>query len=212
VLLSSTTSSVLPAGFRVSRSLGRTAARRLPATLAAKWAPSRKDHVHQEGSITSFQASITAGRRPDRSRAGHDLRPPRRHLVLERSIASWRIYPAVDPLASTSAPAPEIVGQEHYDVARRVQQVLQRYKTSRTSSRSSASTALAGRQDDGAAARKSALPEPAVLRGGGLHRREGNACPVPRPSGASRRSWTASTTGAGRHFYMKGGFDEVKPD
>ena len=39
------------------------------------------------------------------------------------------IYPAVDPLASTSrALAPEIVGKEHYDVARGVQQVLQRYK------------------------------------------------------------------------------------
>src|SRR5690606_5914739 len=39
------------------------------------------------------------------------------------------IYPAVDPLASTSrALAPEIVGEEHYDVARRVQQTLQRYR------------------------------------------------------------------------------------
>ncbi len=39
------------------------------------------------------------------------------------------IYPAVDPLASTSrALAPELVGQEHYDVARGVQRVLQRYK------------------------------------------------------------------------------------
>ena len=50
-------------------------------------------------------------------------------IVLERSIAELGIYPAVDPLASTSrALAPEIVGQEHYDVARGVQQVLQRYK------------------------------------------------------------------------------------
>lgn len=39
------------------------------------------------------------------------------------------IYPAVDPLASTSrALAPEIVGEEHYQVARQVQQILQRYK------------------------------------------------------------------------------------
>ena len=50
-------------------------------------------------------------------------------IVLERSIAELGIYPAVDPLASTSrALAPEIVGQEHYDVARRVQKVLQRFK------------------------------------------------------------------------------------
>jgi F-type H+-transporting ATPase subunit beta len=48
---------------------------------------------------------------------------------LSRDIAALGIYPAVDPLASTSAIlAPEIVGQRHYDVARGVQQVLQRYK------------------------------------------------------------------------------------
>ncbi|MDI3256875.1 MAG: F0F1 ATP synthase subunit beta [Kyrpidia sp.] len=48
---------------------------------------------------------------------------------LERKIAELGIYPAVDPLASTSrALSPDIVGQEHYDVARGVQQVLQRYR------------------------------------------------------------------------------------
>ncbi|MFY8215162.1 MAG: F0F1 ATP synthase subunit beta, partial [Chthoniobacterales bacterium] len=50
-------------------------------------------------------------------------------IVLERSIAELGIYPAVDPLASTSkALSPEIVGEEHYKVARGVQIVLQRYK------------------------------------------------------------------------------------
>jgi len=50
-------------------------------------------------------------------------------LVLDRAIAELGIYPAVDPLASTSrALTPEIVGQEHYEVARRVQKVLQRFK------------------------------------------------------------------------------------
>jgi F-type H+-transporting ATPase subunit beta len=48
---------------------------------------------------------------------------------LSRQIASLGIYPAVDPLASTSSIlAPEVVGQRHYDVARKVQEVLQRYK------------------------------------------------------------------------------------
>jgi F-type H+-transporting ATPase subunit beta len=48
---------------------------------------------------------------------------------LERSIAEKGIYPAVDPLASSSRiVAPEIVGERHYKVARRVQQILQRYK------------------------------------------------------------------------------------
>ena len=48
---------------------------------------------------------------------------------LERKLAEMGIYPAVDPLASTSrALAPEIVGEEHYQVARKVQQTLQRYR------------------------------------------------------------------------------------
>jgi len=50
-------------------------------------------------------------------------------IVLERSIAELGIYPAVDPLASVSnALAPEVVGEEHYAVARGVQTVLQKYK------------------------------------------------------------------------------------
>ena len=48
---------------------------------------------------------------------------------LERKLSEMGIYPAVDPLASTSrALSPEIVGEEHYQVARKVQQTLQRYK------------------------------------------------------------------------------------
>ena len=82
-----------------------------------------------KGSITSFQAVYVPA---------DDLTDPApatafAHLdatiVLERSIAELGIYPAVDPLASTSrAPAPEIVGQEHYDTASRVQKVLQPFK------------------------------------------------------------------------------------
>ena len=49
--------------------------------------------------------------------------------VLSRDIASQGIYPAVDPLDSTSRIlSPEVVGQEHYEIARDVQKVLQRYK------------------------------------------------------------------------------------
>jgi F-type H+-transporting ATPase subunit beta len=48
---------------------------------------------------------------------------------LSRQIAALGIYPAVDPLASTSSLLrPEVVGQKHYDVAREVQRILQRYK------------------------------------------------------------------------------------
>src|SRR5207247_1070183 len=50
-------------------------------------------------------------------------------LVLERAIFEQGIYPAIDPLASTSRILdPQIVGQEHYEVARGVQRILQRYK------------------------------------------------------------------------------------
>jgi F-type H+-transporting ATPase subunit beta len=83
----------------------------------------------KKGSITSFQAVYVPA---------DDLTDPApattfahldATLVLERSIAELGIYPAVDPLASTSrALAPEIVGQEHYDIARGVQGMLQRYK------------------------------------------------------------------------------------
>ena len=50
-------------------------------------------------------------------------------IALERSLAEQGLYPAVDPLASSSrALTPEVVGQEHYDIANGVQKVLQRYK------------------------------------------------------------------------------------
>jgi F-type H+-transporting ATPase subunit beta len=50
-------------------------------------------------------------------------------IALERSIADLGLYPAVDPLSSTSRILdPKIVGEEHYAVARGIQKVLQRYK------------------------------------------------------------------------------------
>merc|ERR1711896_23186 len=50
-------------------------------------------------------------------------------VVLSRQIAELGIYPAIDPLDSTSRQLdPQIIGQEHYDIARTVQGVLQRYK------------------------------------------------------------------------------------
>merc|ERR1712100_123708 len=83
----------------------------------------------KEGSITSIQAVYVPA---------DDLTDPSpattfAHLdatvVLSRDIASLGIYPAVDPLDSTSRqPDPLVIGQEHYDTARGVQYVLQRYK------------------------------------------------------------------------------------
>ena len=83
----------------------------------------------KKGSITSVQAVYVPA---------DDLTDPApattfAHLdattVLSRSIASLGIYPAVDPLESTSRIlSPDVVGQEHYQVAREVQRILQRYK------------------------------------------------------------------------------------
>jgi F-type H+/Na+-transporting ATPase subunit beta len=119
------------AGSEVSALLGRTAsAVGYQPTLAAEMGMLQERITSTtKGSITSFQAVYVPA---------DDLTDPApattfAHLdatiVLERSIAELGIYPAVDPLASTSrALAPEIVGEEHYEVARGVQRVLQRFK------------------------------------------------------------------------------------
>ncbi|OQB88976.1 MAG: ATP synthase subunit beta [Verrucomicrobia bacterium ADurb.Bin122] len=119
------------AGSEVSALLGRS-----PSAVGYQPTLSNEMGVLQEritstkkGSITSVQAVYVPA---------DDLTDPApantfAHLdstvVLERSIADLGIYPAVDPLASVSkALAPDIVGEEHYQVAREVQRVLQRYK------------------------------------------------------------------------------------
>ena len=73
---------------------------------------------------------LRAGRRLHRSRAGDDvLRTSTLRPCCRAQIAELGIYPAVDPLASTSRILdPRIVGEEHYEVAREVKQILQRYK------------------------------------------------------------------------------------
>ena len=119
------------AGSEVSALLGRTpSAVGYQPTLAEEMAmlQERITSTHK-GSITSFQAVYVPA---------DDLTDPApantfAHLdstvVLERSLAELGIYPAVDPLSSVSnALSPEIVGEEHYRVARGVQNVLQRYK------------------------------------------------------------------------------------
>jgi len=81
------------------------------------------------GSITSFQAVyVPADDLTDPSPATTFAHLDAT-LVLSRNIAEQGIYPAVDPLDSTSRLLdPNLIGQEHYDVARAVQGVLQRYK------------------------------------------------------------------------------------
>ena len=119
------------AGSEVSALLGRmpSAVGYQPTLATEMGALQERITSTKNGSITSVQAVYVPA---------DDLTDPApattfAHLdattVLDRSIASLGIYPAVDPLDSTSRIlSPEIVGQEHYDVARSVIQLLQRYK------------------------------------------------------------------------------------
>ncbi|WP_010487837.1 F0F1 ATP synthase subunit beta [Pseudomonas sp. S9] len=119
------------AGTEVSALLGR-----MPSAVGYQPTLAEEMGVLQEritstktGSITSIQAVYVPA---------DDLTDPSpattfAHLdatvVLSRDIASLGIYPAVDPLDSTSRQLdPQVIGQEHYDTARGVQYVLQRYK------------------------------------------------------------------------------------
>jgi F-type H+-transporting ATPase subunit beta len=119
------------AGSEVSALLGRmpSAVGYQPTLSTEMGALQERITTTKKGSITSVQAIYVPA---------DDLTDPApatafSHLdattVLERSIAELGIYPAVDPLASTSRILdPAIVGEEHYKVARDVQRILQRYK------------------------------------------------------------------------------------
>ena len=119
------------AGSEVSALLGRmpSAVGYQPTLATEMGALQERITSTKKGSITSVQAVYVPA---------DDLTDPApattfTHLdattVLSREIASQGIYPAVDPLDSTSRIlSPETVGQEHYDIARAVQRVLQRYK------------------------------------------------------------------------------------
>ena len=119
------------AGSEVSALLGRmpSAVGYQPTLATEMGALQERITSTKKGSITSVQAVYVPA---------DDLTDPApattfAHLdattVLSREIASLGIYPAVDPLESTSRIlAPDVVGEEHYAVARDVQRILQRYK------------------------------------------------------------------------------------
>ncbi|MBO5317407.1 MAG: F0F1 ATP synthase subunit beta [Oscillospiraceae bacterium] len=119
------------AGSEVSALLGRmpSAVGYQPTLATEMGALQERITSTKNGSITSVQAVYVPA---------DDLTDPApattfAHLdattVLDRGIASLGIYPAVDPLDSTSRIlSPEVVGHEHYETARGVQQILQRYK------------------------------------------------------------------------------------
>ncbi len=119
------------AGSEVSALLGRmpSAVGYQPTLATEMGALQERITSTKKGSITSVQAVYVPA---------DDLTDPApattfAHLdattVLSRAISSQGIYPAVDPLESSSRIlSPDVVGEKHYEVARRVQQVLQRYK------------------------------------------------------------------------------------
>jgi F-type H+-transporting ATPase subunit beta len=83
----------------------------------------------KKGSITSVQAVYVPADDPSDPAPATTFAHLDAYVYLDRGIASKGLYPAVDPLASTSKNLdPRVVSREHYDVARRVQQTLQRYK------------------------------------------------------------------------------------
>ncbi len=119
------------AGSEVSALLGRTpSAVGYQPTLSAEMGQLQERITSTtKGSITSVQAVYVPADDLTDPAPANTFAHLDSTLVLERSIAELGIYPAVDPLASTSkALAPEVVGEEHYKVARGVQVVLQRYK------------------------------------------------------------------------------------
>jgi len=119
------------AGMEVSSLLGRmpSAVGYQPTLATDMGALEERITTTSKGSITSFQAVYV----PADDYTDPGIVATFGHfdgvVALERSIAEQGIYPAVDPLASTSRILdPQVVGEEHYQVARNVQIVLQRYK------------------------------------------------------------------------------------
>ena len=121
------------AGSEVSALLGRMpSAVGYQPTLATEMGDLQERITSDGDRLHHLRAGrVRARRRPDRPGAGHDVHAPRRDdRVLSRAISELGIYPAVDPLASTSrALDPQIVGEEHYRRGRATSRsILQKYK------------------------------------------------------------------------------------
>src|SRR5882724_10159363 len=205
------------AGSEVSALLGRTpSAVGYQPTLGSEMGDLQERITStKKGSITSFQAIYVPA---------DDITDPApattfTHLdatiVLERALTELGIYPAVDPLASTSrALAPEIVGKDHYEVARGVQRVLQRYKDLQDI------IAILGMDE------LSPDDKLTVLRARKIQRflsqpfsvaqvftgREGKQVPVAETVRGFKEILDGRHDSAAEgDFYMKGGIEEVKP-
>ena len=186
------------AGSEVSALLGRTpSAVGYQPTLAAEMGDLQERITStKKGSITSVQAVYVPADDLTDPAPANTFAHLDSTIVLERSIAELGIYPAVDPLASTSKSlAPEIVGEEHYAVARGVQKVLAALPRSAGHHRDSRH----GRTEPGGQtlrlprAQDPALPQPAVRASPkSSPARRANTSRFPRRSAASKKSSMAS--------------------
>jgi F-type H+-transporting ATPase subunit beta len=119
------------AGSEVSALLGRmpSAVGYQPTLATEMGALQERITSTARGAITSVQAVYVPADDPTDPAPANAFQHLDAFIYLERSISEKGIYPAVDPLASNSRILqPQIVGEEHYAVARRVQQILQRYR------------------------------------------------------------------------------------
>jgi F-type H+-transporting ATPase subunit beta len=119
------------AGSEVSALLGRmpSAVGYQPTLAAEMGALQERITSTKKGSVTSVQAIYVPADDPTDPAPATTFAFLDATTYLERNLAAQGIYPAVDPLVSTSRILdPNIVGQEHYDVATGVQRILQRYK------------------------------------------------------------------------------------
>ena len=119
------------AGSEVSALLGRmpSAVGYQPTLASEMGALQERITSTKKGSVTSVQAIYVPADDPTDPAPATTFAFLDATTYLERALTAIGIYPAVDPLVSTSRILdPNIVGQEHYDVARGVQQILQRYK------------------------------------------------------------------------------------
>jgi len=119
------------AGSEVSALLGRipSAVGYQPTLSTEMGALQERITSTKKGSVTSVQAIYVPADDPTDPAPATTFSHLDAYTYLERRIVEKGIYPAVDPLVSTSRILdPRIVGEEHYNVARAVQQILQRYK------------------------------------------------------------------------------------
>ena len=203
------------AGSEVSALLGRipSAVGYQPTLATDMGALQERITSTNKGSITSVQAIYVPA---------DDLTDPApatsfAHLdattVLSRAISEMGIYPAVDPLDSTSRMLDRaVVGQEHYDVARRVQETLQRYKSLQDIIAILGMDELSrrGQADRQPRPQDPALPVAALPRRRGVHRLPGKFVQVEDTvkgfKGVVRRRVRPPARAA---FYMVGGIEEA---